>query len=120
MTVNLAISAFRDLPRTDNIFDKIDSLFKGFLAPNTAGAFFVYLIGFYCFMLAIGCSPVLSVIGAIAYSFASYNLIIIDAGHVSKAYVMATMAPVIGGVILCYRGKYLTGILMTLIFSSWP
>ena len=103
---------------TNNIFDKIDSLFKGFLAPNTAGAFFVYLIGFYCFMLAIGCSPVLSVIGAIAYSFASYNLIIIDAGHVSKAYVMATMAPVIGGVILCYRGKYLAGILMTLIFTG--
>lgn len=105
-------------PTTNNIFDKIDDIAMGFLPPNTAGVFFAYMLGFYLFLLAIGASSWLSIIGAIAYALCSYNLIIIDAGHVSKALVMATIAPVIGGVILCYRKKYISGILLTLIATG--
>lgn len=57
-------------------------------------------------------------IGAIAYAFASYNLIIIGAGHMNKGLVMATMAPILGGIILCYRKKFLWGGLITLIFTG--
>lgn len=102
-------------PRTNNVFNFISKAFEGFLPINTAGVLFAYLIGFYIFMLAIGCSPWLSIVGAIVYSFCSYNLIIIDAGHVSKGLVMATIAPIAGGVILCYRKKYIEGSLLTLI-----
>ncbi|MCL2289882.1 MAG: YfhO family protein, partial [Bacteroidetes bacterium] len=51
-----------------------------------------------------------------AYSFASYNLIIIEAGHVTKGYAMAYIAPLIGGVILTYKRKYILGGLVTLLF----
>ncbi len=103
---------------TNNVFKYAIDLVKGFLPSNTAGAFFIFLLGFYIFMLAIDCSSWLSIIGAIAYAFSSYNLIIVEAGHVSKVEVMATMAPIIGGVIMTYRGKVLMGTLITLIFTG--
>jgi hypothetical protein len=58
------------------------------------------------------------VAGAVEYALASYYLIIIEAGHVNKCLVMATMAPIIGGIILCYRKKYLWGSIITLIFTG--
>ena len=36
----------------------------------------------------------------------------------NKALVMATMAPIIGGVVMCYRGKLLCGSLVTLLFAG--
>lgn len=103
---------------SNNIFKYLQGLFTGFLPLNTAGAFFAYLIGFYLFLLAMGSNVLLSVLGALAYAFCSYNVIIIEAGHVSKALVMATMAPVVGGIVLCYRRKYIAGVLMTLIATG--
>ena len=105
------------MPPVKNIFISISDLFYS-LPRGTAGVLFLYLIGFYIFLLSLGCKNWLSVIGAIAYAFASYNIIIIDAGHINKGLVMATMAPVIGGIILCYRQKYLWGIIVTLIFTG--
>jgi hypothetical protein len=54
-------------------------------------------------------------IGAIAFALASYNIIIIDAGHINKCLVIATMPAVLGGVMLCYRKRYVAGIIVTLI-----
>ncbi|MDR3268740.1 MAG: hypothetical protein LBT83_06700 [Tannerella sp.] len=90
----------------------------GYILPGNLALVFLYLLGFYIFLVAIGCKPWLSIIGAIAYAFASYNLIIIGAGHVSKCLVMATMAPIIGGIILCYRKKYVWGAFITLVFTG--
>lgn len=103
---------------TNNVFRYIQHVALGFLPLNTAGPFFAYMLGFYIFMLVLGCVPWLSALGAVGYALCSYNLIIIDAGHVSKALVMATIAPVLGGIILTYRKKYLAGIALTLIATG--
>lgn len=103
---------------TNNIFQYLRLPLTGFLPYNTAGVFFLYMLGFYIFLLSIGCKNMLSIFGAIAYALCSYNLIIIDAGHVSKALVMGTMAPIIGGIILCYKRKYIPGIIITLIATG--
>ncbi len=84
----------------------------------TSGVLWLLLIGFYIFMLAVGCSPWLSIVGAIAFAFGSYNLIIIDAGHVTKAWVLATMPAVIGGCLLCYHKKYIAGFIVTLLATG--
>lgn len=105
------------MPPVENIYRPIAQFFY-FLPGGTVGLLFLYLLGFYIFLLSLGCKNWLSIIGAVAYAFASYNIIIIDAGHVNKGLVMATMAPVIGGIILCYRRKYLWGIVVTLIFTG--
>jgi len=78
----------------------------------------MYLLGFYILMVSMGFSTMLSIVGGIAYAFASYNLIIIEAGHVNKGLVMATMAPILAGIILVYRKKYLPGIFLTLFFTG--
>lgn len=103
---------------TNNIFELLRFPFTGFLPYNTAGVFFVYMLGFYIFLLSIGSKSLLSIFGAVAYALCSYNLIIIDAGHVSKALVMATMAPIIGGIILCYKRRYIPGIIITLFATG--
>lgn len=102
-------------PKSNNVFQYVAHVAECFLPTNTAGVFFVYLLGFYIFMLCIGCSPWLSIFGALAYALCSYNIIIIDAGHVSKALVMGTIAPIVGGVILCYRRRYALGAIVTLL-----
>ena len=105
------------MPPMPNLFHYIHRAIHSVL-PGNLSLIFLYLIGFYIFLLSIGCKPWLSAVGAIAYTFASYNIVIISAGHVNKALVMATMAPIIGGVILTYRKKYLWGIITTLIFTG--
>lgn len=101
-----------------NIFSYVSRVFSLYFLSGNAFVVFLSLIGFYIFMIALGCRHWLSIIGAIAYAFASFNLISIHAGHVNKCLVMATMAPVIGGIILCYRKKYLWGSIVTLVFTG--
>lgn len=99
-----------------NIFGWCNKIFRGFLPYHTAGIFFTYLLGFYVFMICIGSEWWLALLAAIAYALASYNVIVIDAGHITKAYAMGIMAPAIGGVILCYRKKFIAGFLTTMLF----
>ena len=82
------------------------------------GCIFLTFIGCYILLLALGCKSWLSIAGSIVYTLGSYNFIIIDAGHMNKSLVIATMAPLIGGIILCYRRKLLVGALVTLLFAG--
>lgn len=103
------------MPKAPNVFYAIGKVF--YLGKEKSwGLVFLYMLGFYILLVALGCSSWLSTLGAIAYAFCSYNLVIIDAGHISKGLVMATMAPIIAGVVLCYKGKYLWGAFLTLLF----
>lgn len=67
------------------------------------GVLFLYLIGFYVALLAFGCSWWIALLGALAFGLGSYNIIIIEAGHISKAWAMGMMAPILAGMVLCLR-----------------
>ena len=86
--------------------------------PNTVYNLILYLIGFYVLLLAFKVNPWLAIVGSLAFSFASYNFIIIVAGHTSKAITIAYMAPLIGSVFLAFRDKKLLGSLLTAFFLS--
>ena len=86
--------------------------------PNTVYNLMLYLIGFYILLLAFKVNPWLAIVGAIAFSFASYNFIIILAGHNSKAITIAYMAPLIGSVFMAFRRKRVLGALLTAFFLS--
>lgn len=86
--------------------------------PNTVYNLMLYLIGFYILLLAFRVNPWLAIVGAIAFSFASYNFIIIVAGHNSKAITIAYMAPLIGGVFMAFRRNKLVGSIITALFLS--
>lgn len=76
---------------------------------GNVGVVFLYLIGFYICLIAIGVNPWLSLLGALSFGLGSYNIIIIEAGHLTKAYAMAMMAPVLGGMLLAFKRNYLWG-----------
>lgn len=81
--------------------------------PHPIGSVFICMLGFFVLLLVLDCGFWISFIGAIAYGLTSYLFIIIGAGHNAKAMAMAYMAPVIAGVLLAYKGKYLWGWLLT-------
>ena len=82
------------------------------------GCIFATFIGCYLLFLALGCKPWLSIAGSIVYTLGSYNFIIIAAGHMNKSLVIATLAPIVGGIVLCYRRKLVIGALLTLLFAG--
>ncbi len=82
---------------------------------QTAGMVLTGLICFYILMCVMGVSRWLAVTGAVAFAFTSYNIIIIVAGHVTKAYVIAYMPLTLAGMCLLFRQKWLWGaVLFTL------
>ena len=83
--------------------------------PHPIGAVFISFLGFFILLLVLDCSVWISFIGALAYGLTSYLFIILGAGHNSKAMAMAYMAPVIAGILLIYKGKYLWGGLLSAI-----
>ena len=100
------------VPMTGNLMNSVNKMLTaGF--PHPIGAVFVSMVGFFILLLVLDCKIWISFIGALAYGFTSYLFIIIGAGHNSKAYAMAYMAPVIAGILLTYKGKYLWGAVLT-------
>ena len=71
---------------------------------NDMGVMFLYLLGFYIALVALGLSPWLALLGGLAFGLGSYNIIIIEAGHITKAWAMAMMAPVLAGELLVLKG----------------
>ena len=82
---------------------------------NPFASFFVYMISFYVLLLALRLNPWTSAIGAVAFALSSYNIIILEVGHINKAYAIAFMAPVVAGILLAYRGKHLGGGLLFMV-----
>lgn len=80
---------------------------------------FLYLLGFYILLRAFNFKPYLAALGSIIWAFSSYFLIIIAAGHIWKVMTLAFIPPTIGGLVLCYRGKYLWGGAVTAVFTAF-
>jgi len=70
---------------------------------------FLLMLGFYILLIVYGVNPWLAIPGSIAFAFCSYNFILLAAGHNTKAYALAYMAPMIAGIILAIRKNRLAG-----------
>ena len=86
--------------------------------PENVWYVFVYLLGFYILLRAFDFRVYLAALGAVVWAFSSYFFIIIAAGHIWKVMALAYLPPMIAGVVLAYRGKYLSGMLVTTIFTA--
>ena len=87
--------------------------------PDYVWFIFAYLLGFYILLRAFNFRQSLAVLGSIIWAFSSYFLIIIAAGHLWKVMALAYLPPMIGGVVLAYRGKYLWGFIVTAVFTAF-
>ena len=77
--------------------------------PNPIYDVLVLLFGTYFLFIVLKLNPWLAAAGAIAFTFSSYNIILLDAGHSNQAFAIAFFAPIIASVILTLRGRYLLG-----------
>ncbi|WP_449304629.1 YfhO family protein [Prevotella pallens] len=87
--------------------------------PDYVWFIFAYLLGFYILLRAFNFRQSLAALGSIIWAFSSYFLIIIAAGHLWKVMALAYLPPMIGGVVLAYRGKYLWGFIVTAVFTAF-
>ena len=86
--------------------------------PENVWYVFAYLLGFYILLRAFDFRQSLAALGSIIWAFSSYFFIIIAAGHIWKVMALAYLPPMIAGIVLAYRGKYLWGLLLTAFFSA--
>lgn len=89
----------------------IEKIFK---SPVSFGIY--YFIGFYFLLVVIGFSPWIAALGAMIFSLGSYNLVILEAGHYTKARCIGLMPFILGGLIMMFNKKYLTGAAITAFF----
>ena len=87
--------------------------------PENVWYVFVYLLGFYILLRAFDFRQHLAVLGSIIWAFSSYLLIIIAAGHIWKVMALAYLPPMLAGMVLAYRGKYLWGFIVTSVFAAF-
>lgn len=83
--------------------------------PKPINFFFLACICFYILCLAIGVKPVIGMLSALAYSFSTYNSVIIAAGHDTQMLATAYMPLLMAGILLTYQKKYWLGLALTTI-----
>lgn len=90
---------------------KLDRLIR--FLPRPADYLFLYLVGFYVLMLCLKVEYRLAVLGALAFGFSTYLIIILGVGHNAKAHALGYIPMVLGGIVLVFRKKYLLGFILT-------
>ena len=83
-----------------------------FVGARPASYLLISLIGGYLLMLAFGVNIWLATLGAIAITFCSYNMQIIQVGHNAKMVAIAFMPWVLGAVVYAYRRNAFWGALL--------
>lgn len=96
-----------------NYIKKLDLTLR--FLPRPADYLFLYFIGFYILLLSLKVDFKLAALGALAFGFSTYLIIILGVGHNSKAHAIAYMPLVLAGIILTFRQKYILGFLLTVV-----
>ncbi|MFH6987454.1 YfhO family protein [Flavobacterium collinsii] len=91
---------------------KLDDVLR--FLPRPADYLFLYFLGFYGLLLVLKTDPLKAFIGALAFGFSTYLIIILGVGHNAKAHAIAYMPLVIAGFILVFQKKYIWGGLLTM------
>ena len=86
--------------------------------PDPISFFFLASICFYILSQALRMRPVIGVLSSLAFAYATFNPIIIVAGHVTQMWAIAFMPAFIAGVILLYEKKYALGMFTATLFAS--
>ncbi len=94
-----------------NYVKQLDRLIR--TLPRPADYLFLYFLGFYILLCCLKVDYKLAVVGALAFGFSTYLIIILGAGHNAKAHALGYLPMVLGGIVLVFRKKYLWGFILT-------
>ena len=95
----------------------VNQYFKIF--PNPTGTIFLHFLCFLIFARLLRLNPWVGLLGAIAFSFSSYELIVIQAGHVTKSGAAAFLPALLGAFIYAYRTNRMWGVILSGIFMTF-
>lgn len=96
-----------------NYIKKLDLLIR--FLPRPADYLFLYFLGFYIFLLTLKINWKYAGIGALAFGFSTYLIVILGVGHNAKAHAIAYMPLVLSGIVLVFRRYYLWGFILTAV-----
>lgn len=106
-------SMFGGMPSYQISFDPPNNYAKYLRAitpfKHPVNTLFFAMVFSFVLLLTFGVNPWIASIGAFAYGFSSYNLIILEAGHNTKLYAIAYAPLVLAGFKLCLNKKYILG-----------
>ncbi|NEV94056.1 YfhO family protein [Psychroflexus sp. YR1-1] len=90
-----------------NFIKEIDRTLR--FLPRPADYLFLYFVGMYILFLCMKVNYKLAFLGALAFGFSTYLIIILGVGHNAKAHAIAYFPLVVGGMLLVYRQKLFWG-----------
>ena len=99
-----------------DIIKSIDSVFR--FLPRPADYIFLLFTGFFILGLTVFKKWKYALVGAIFFSFGSYYFELIAAGHNGKLHTIGYFAPLVAGILLLYRKKYIPGFVLTTLFMG--
>ncbi len=85
----------------------------GFAEQTGAHLLFLAMFCTYIMLLCFGTKPIWSAVGGAVFAFTTYNLILIEVGHVTKLWAIAYSALILGGMKLTFNKKYWLGFALT-------
>lgn len=83
--------------------------------PRPADYLFLYLLSFFLLLTVLKVEWKLALLGALAFGFSTYYIIILGVGHNAKAHAIAYMPMVLAGILLTLNKNYLWGFVLTAI-----
>jgi hypothetical protein len=95
----------------------VNQYFKIF--PSPTGTIFLHFLCFLVFARLLRLNPWVGLLGAIAFSFSSYELIVIQAGHVTKSGAVAFLPALLGAFIYAFRTNRMWGVILSGIFMTF-
>ncbi len=93
-----------------NYIKEIDRLVR--FLPKPSDYLFIYFLGLYILFMVLKIEPKFAFLGALAFGFSTYLIIILGVGHNAKAHAIAYMPLVISGILLCFRNKLFWGFIL--------
>ena len=99
-----------------NYIKKLDLAIR--FLPRPADYLFLYLLGFYVLLLVLKIDYKVAILGALAFGFSTYLIIILGVGHNAKAHAIAYMPLVLSGIILTFQKRYYLGFILTAVASG--
>lgn len=101
---------------SNSLFNWLDTVY-GLGLPAPSNLLFMMMFGFFILLIVMRMRWYYALIGAVAWGFSSYFIIIIGAGHIWKFVALSYIPPTIAGLVLAYRGRYVGGAAMTALFA---
>ena len=118
-------SMYSGMPAYQIAFDSRTKLQVGYLdnilklgLPKPISFFFLACLCFYILCIVAGANPWVSIMGALAYSYATFDPIIVTVGHDTQMLSIGYMPAVLAGLLLLFQKKYWTGFAVTAFFAT--